>query len=473
MRAPPMFSPLVVIPAKAGILQADVGMSLPKYPEYKDSETRWLGDMPAHWSVQRYKHVFVEREERSETGHETLLSVSAYTGVSPRSEIVEAGNHLSRAESLEGYKVCYPGDLVMNIMLAWNRGLGFSAYHGIVSPAYSVFEPRLGNCPRFLDYMVRSDQVIVYYKAFSAGVIDSRLRLYPDTFGALYCLLPPYKEQVAIAAFLDRETAKIDALIAEQEKLITLLTEKRQATISHAVTRGLNPNAPMKDSGVLWLGEVPAHWEVAMLRRFVVSFEQGWSPECESRPAENGEWGVLKAGCVNGGDFSAVENKALPPSLVARPELEVKSGDVLISRASGSPKLIGSVAYVKCPPSRLMLSDKIFRLRLATGVDPEFFALLMRSLTLRQQIEQAIGGATGLANNLPQASIKEFWLAVPSNREQREIVGVVFAELERLCQLAEAAMAGIELLKERRSALIAAAVTGQIDVRGAVEGIAA
>lgn len=222
--------------------------------------------MPSHWGLKRYKQVFVEREERSETGQETLLSVSAYTGVSLRSEIVEDGDFLSRAESLEGYKVCYPNDLVMNIMLAWNRGLGFSAFHGIVSPAYSVFEPLQGNSPRFLDYMVRCDQVTLYYKAFSSGVIDSRLRLYPDTFGSLYCALPPPEEQIAIATFLDRETGKIDALIAEQEKLLGLLAEKRQATISQAVTKGLNPDAPMKDSGVAWLGEVPEHWNCQKLR---------------------------------------------------------------------------------------------------------------------------------------------------------------------------------------------------------------
>jgi len=290
----------------------------------------------------------------------------------------------------------------------------------------------------------------------------------PDSFVRDYLdAVPPIEEQSAIATFLNRETGKIDALIAEQEKLLTLLAEKRQATISHAVNRGLNPSAPMKDSGVPWLGEVPAHWKVLALRRLIDRFEQGWSPECEARPTDPGEWGVLKAGCVNGGEFDAQENKTLPLSLVPREELELKSGDVLMSRASGSPKLIGSVACVMNPPSHLMLSDKIFRIRLSADVDPRFFAVAMGSTPLRQQIEQAIGGAEGLANNLPQASIKDFWMSLPPVEEQLTIVDFLVCERAKLDDLAWTAERAIALLKERRSALIAAAVTGKIDVRQA------
>jgi Restriction endonuclease S subunits len=280
---------------------------------------------------------------------------------------------------------------------------------------------------------------------------------------------PSPEEQRQIAAFLDYETARIDALIAEQEKLLALLAEKRQATISHAVTRGLDPNVPMKDSGIAWLGEVPAHWDVVTLRRVVETFEQGWSPDCESRTPELGEWGVLKAGCVNGGVFSATESKALPVALSPRPELEVRGGDVLMSRASGSPKLIGSVALLEEVPPRLMLSDKVFRLRLSSTVIPRFFALSMGSTLMRRQIEVAIGGAEGLANNLPQSSIKQFWLALPPRSEQERIVASLGAETLHLDKMRGAAEQAVVLLKERRSALISAAVTGQVDVRGLVE----
>ncbi|MEN9367265.1 MAG: hypothetical protein RL489_1623 [Pseudomonadota bacterium] len=276
---------------------------------------------------------------------------------------------------------------------------------------------------------------------------------------------PSMDEQISIVEFLDHETAKIDALIAEQEKLIHLLAEKRQATLSHAVTRGLDPAAPMKDSGVAWLGEVPAHWSVCSLRRVIAAIEQGWSPECHAREAEAGEWGVLKAGCLNGGVFRPTENKALPPELTPDTAYEVRVGDVLMSRASGSPELVGSTALVKETRPGLMLSDKIFRLRLRAVMTSRYFVTALNSRALRTQIENALSGGNGMANNLPQSNLLTFSIPVPTMAEQEEISDFVENETARLDALRAEAERAIALLKERRAALIAAAVTGQIDVR--------
>ena len=441
-------------------------MSFPAYESYRESGVEWLGEVPSHWTITRFKQVFQERDERSEAGLEELLSVSAYTGVKPRRDLLEDGDHLSRAESLVGYKRCYPDDLVMNIMLAWNRGLGFAQQEGIVSPAYCVFDVLDSSCPRFLDYLVRDDQTIRYFRSYSAGVIDSRLRLYPDAFLSLSCILPPPEEQAAIAAFLDRETGKIDALVEEQKRLIELLKEKRQAVISHAVTKGLDPTVPMKDSSVEWLGEVPAHWEVVQIRRVVRRLEQGWSPDCIARPADDEEWGILKTGCVNGGVYRDAENKALPAEMEPRDEYEVRIGDVLMSRASGSPDLIGSVARVAATRGKILLSDKIFRLLCEAIVDPDFVVWTFAARPMRCQIVNAISGAEGMANNLPQSRIKEFWLALPPVSEQSRIGDFLSTSTRHFDELANQASAAITLLQERRAALISAAVTGKIDVRG-------
>ena len=277
--------------------------------------------------------------------------------------------------------------------------------------------------------------------------------------------IPPLRWQCQIAAFLDRETAKIDALVAEQEKLITLLKEKRQAVISHAVTRGLDPTVPMKDSGVEWLGEVPAHWVVCSIRRIVAAIEQGWSPECFAHPAEDDEWGVLKAGCVNRGIYDQNDNKALPAELMPMPEYEVHVGDVLMSRASGSSELVGSTALVTSTREKLMLSDKIFRLRLDRRMEPGFFVAALNSRPLRSQIEQALSGGNGLANNLPQANLRGFFLGFPPKQEQQEVCDFLESELAKFDSLTTEAQRAITLLQERRTALISAAVTGKIDVR--------
>jgi type I restriction enzyme S subunit len=217
----------------------------------KPSGIDWLGEVPAHWQMRRFKHFLSERHLRSVEGSEELLSVSAYTGVRPRREGLEVDDHLSRAETLEGYKLCYSGDLVINIMLAWNRGLGVARHDGMVSPAYAVFHFHGAAHPSFWDYYLRSDGAIGHFERHSTGIIQSRLRMYPETFLALSCAVPTIEEQAAIAAFLDRETGKIDALVEEAERGITLLQERRAALISAAVTGKIDVRGLVATPGAL------------------------------------------------------------------------------------------------------------------------------------------------------------------------------------------------------------------------------
>ncbi|EGD59096.1 type I restriction-modification methylase S subunit [Novosphingobium nitrogenifigens DSM 19370] len=280
--------------------------------------------------------------------------------------------------------------------------------------------------------------------------------------------LPPFAEQEAIAGFLDREVGKIDRLAAEQERLIALLKEKRQAVISHAVTKGLNPNAPLKDSGIEWLCQIPAHWEVVRIKHVVVTIEQGWSPQCDATPADGPEqWGVLKVGCVNGDRFNASENKALPDDLEPLPELSLRAGDLLISRAN-TRELVGSAALVEQDHDHLLLCDKLYRLRLQTSVaSPEFLTLFLRSSMVRGQIEIAASGASSSMLNIGQSVILEMALPLPPLGEQGEIATWILKCREQIEALINDAQSAITLLQERRAALISAAVTGKIDVRAA------
>ena len=436
-------------------------MSFPRYPAYKDSGVEWLGSVPLNWRRARFKEVFQEREERSIAGEETLLSVSAYTGVTPRSEIMEDGDHLSRAESLEGYKVCYPNDLVMNIMLAWNRGLGMSPIHGICSPAYSVFQIVDESSPRYLHYLLRSDEYIRYFKAFSAGVIDSRLRLYPDAFGALSTYLPSTEEQAQIACFLDRETAKIDALVAEQEQLITLLKEKRQAVISHAVTKGLDPSVPMKDSGVEWLGEVPAHWQVNRLQRVV-------------QPGTSVTYGIVQAGPdIEGGipyirtsDMAGDElpldgyPKTSPEIDASYARSKVSTGDLVIAiRAT-----VGKCLPVPQELDGANLTQGTARIAPGPDTDPGYLLSFINGNGAQTYFDRMAKGAT--FREITLEALRKTPVLVPPLDEQCLIASWVKQQSEQFLALIREAEQTQVLLKERRSALISAAVTGQIDVRG-------
>jgi type I restriction enzyme S subunit len=437
-------------------------MSLPRYPKYQESGIEWLGPIPVDWEVVRLKHVALVKMGQSPSSEDCNQEGIGVPFLQGNSDFGEMSPE-PRIYCDCAVKMAMSGDLLFSVR----------APVGAINIADQIYGIGRGLCAiraahevhsTYLRYMMELARV----ELFSVATGSTYEGVSVEQVGNVRIVRPSWSEQVAIATFLTRETAKIDALVAEQENLITLLAEKRQAVTSHAVARGVSPNARMKDSGVPWLGEVPTHWTVCAVRHVLTSIEQGWSPECVNRPAEGREWGVLKAGCVNGGTFSPNENKALPEALTPNQDIEVRNGDLLMSRASGSPALVGSIAYVSEPPPRLMLSDKIFRIHLQPVVSPRFFAAAFASRYLRHQIEQAISGAEGLANNLSQSSLKSFTIAVPPADEQTKIVAFVEAEIARLGALTAEAERVIALLKERRNALISATVTGQINAHGIV-----
>lgn len=201
----------------------------------KDSGVEWIGMIPKHWELQRFKSIFTECKSVTETGQEDLLSVSEYYGVARRIDKMEDGKYESRADSLVGYKVCKKDDLVINIMLAWKRGLGFSDFDGIVSPAYAVYRGK-DIAPHYFHYLMRTDMYVAEYKRNSKGIIDSRLRMYTDRFNNIIAIVPPLSEQQAIAAYLDEKCSKIDAATENIGKQIDALKRLKRALINEVVT---------------------------------------------------------------------------------------------------------------------------------------------------------------------------------------------------------------------------------------------
>jgi type I restriction enzyme S subunit len=448
-------------------------MSFPKYPAYKPSGVEWLGDVPAHWEVKRLKRaclVFPSNVDKKSYDGEKSVSLCNYTDVYYNENIIFGMNFMSATATDEQITkfTLRAGDTIITKDSETSDDIAIAAYvpndlPGVICGYHlSMVRPQGETYGPFIKCFFDSKIAKAQFEVAANGL--TRVGLSQYAIDNVHCPYPPKNEQSAIAAFLTRETSKIDALIAEQQKLIALLKEKRQAVISHAVTKGLDPSVPMKDSGVAWLGEVPAHWEVRALRRVIAGIEQGWSPECYAREADEQEWGVLKAGCINGGIFRQSENKALPPELLPETAYEVRAGDILMSRASGSPELVGSTALVTATRERLMLSDKIFRLKLQDAVSSHFFVASLNSRALRVQIENALSGGNGMANNLPQSSLLSFAMAVPPASEQPAITAFLDCETAKLDNLTSEAQSAITLLQERRTALISAAVTGQIKV---------
>ena len=220
---------------RTALINQAVTKGLDPNVEMKPSGVEWIGEIPKNWEVRRNKRIFHERDDRSATGKEELLTVSHITGVSPRSEKKNVGMFL--AETLKGYKHCSVGNLVINTMWAWMGALGISTFDGIVSPSYNVYQLKSSEyLPRYYDYLYHTPNHVNEIIRWSKGIWSSRWRLYPDAFFNMYTITPTFREQTQIANFLDQKTKQIDELITDEQRKIELLREYRQSLISEAVT---------------------------------------------------------------------------------------------------------------------------------------------------------------------------------------------------------------------------------------------
>ena len=444
---------------------------LKPYASYRTAEGEWLGAIPSHWIVRRVKYVLQETDSRSISGVEQLLRVSQFTGVTQRLRAAGQEEQDTRAASLVGYKRVEPDELVINIMLAWNGSMGVSRYSGIASPAYCVYRFRPDALPWYFHHLLRSPAYKARIKAMSTGVVESRLRLYSDDLSRIEALLPPPDEQAAIARFLDWANARLERTIRAKRRVIALLTEQKQAIIHRAVTRGLDPTLPLKPSGIAWLGDIPAHWEVRRIKHCITQIEQGWSPQCESHPADENTWGVLKVGCVNKDTFSPNQNKKLPAYLQPDVSLEIRDGDILMSRAN-TKELLGLAALAESPRSKLMLCDKIFRFRAKSNCfDSKYLVLSLRGKLSRAQIESSTNGASSSMQNIGQGVLKNLWVAMPSIDEQIAIVTQIGVKTLPLATAILRLEREIDLLREYRTRLVADVVTGKLDVREAAAAL--
>lgn len=444
-------------------------VQLKPYPSYRDSGVPWLGAVPEHWEVKRNKLLLREIHDLSPDGTEELLTVSQYTGVTRRRDrLSKEGELLTNAASLAGYKRVMPGDLVINIMLAWNGSLGVSDVPGIVSPAYCVFRASLLTAePRFLHYLFRTSIFTGVFKTVSTGVVDSRLRLYPDVFFRLPSLLPPLHEQRTIVGFLDQADRRIRRHIRAKQRLIVLLNEQKQAIIHQAVTRGLDPSVCLKPSGAEWLGAVPEHWGEVLLGRCLLRIDQGWSPVAAEGEVSADQWVVLTLSSVRRGMFQADAIKPVPVEARVPEGIEIVDGDLLLTR-SNTRELVGDVCIVRGARPKTLISDLIYRLVLDPAVfEPGFLMYQLLSPIGRWQIERDARGSSGSMPKIAQRHIKSWRVVVPPIDEQRRIVTALDGALGNIRASVDRITTEINLLREYRTRLIADVVTGKLDVRAA------
>jgi type I restriction enzyme S subunit len=362
-----------------------------RYPAMRPSGLNWIDELPSHWAERRGKFLF-SLKQRPVRPVDGVVTAFRDGQVTLRTNRRTDGFTNSLKEI--GYQGVREGDLVIHAMDGFAGAIGVSDSDGKCSPVYSCCTQRKNSDAYFYAYLLRNMAATGFIESLAKGIRERSTDFRWKDFSELSLPLPPVEEQRTIAKKLDRETARIDALIEKKTRFIELLKEKRQALITQAVTKGLDPTVPMKDSGVAWIGEVPAHWEVVRVKHVTLRIEQGWSPQCENQPADDDEWAVLKVGCVNGGVFNKRENKALPAELKPVPALSLKANDLLVSRAN-TRELVGSAAVVQADQPKIMLCDKLYRLKIdESSAAPEFIAHMLATGRARGQIELDANGAS-------------------------------------------------------------------------------
>lgn len=429
------------------------------YPEYRDSGLQWLGDMPNHWRLRKSKYIFsrVQREVRPEDGVVTAFRDGQVT--------LRANRRIDGfTESIKeiGYQGVRKGDLLVHAMDGFAGAIGVSDSDGKCSPVCSVCIPadeqevHVG----YFGYLVRQLAVTDYISSLAKGIRERSTEFRYSEFSVLDLALPPKNEQKTIATFLDHETAKIDALIEKQQRLIELLKEKRQAVISHAVTKGLNPNAPMKDSGVEWADAVPAHWRVSKLS-YHASVSNGATPSRENMLFwENGTIGWLNSSKVNDEVIEEADQFITELALSKTSVKPVTKGDLVMAitgegQTRGRVAICNITATINQHLASISIYDKL--------LNHEFLYLWFEGNYERIRYESEGAGSTKGA--ITCSEIGAFPVILPAFEEQEQIIRYVTEQKHIFDGLMNKAISAIELMQERRTALISAAVTGKIDVR--------
>lgn len=399
----------------------------------ENTKTFWLGGYPSHWKVLRIKNLFREIDNRSEIGLEELLSVSHYTGVTLKKESLEnEDDNLTNAESLVGYKKVWAGDLVINIMLAWNGSLSISPYDGITSPAYCVYRCNPGHNPEYFGYLFSTGLFKSEFRRNSTGIIDSRLRLYSDEFFSICSVVPPKKEQDEIVSHIKTQSEKINRFIQKKQRFIELLKEQRQSIINQAVTKGIDGTVKMKASGVEWLGDVPEHWEERRLKNLAI-FKSGENIASELIE-ESGEFPVYGGNGLRGYTTNFTHE-----------------GDYVLIGRQGA--LCGNVNYAM---------GKFWATEHAVVVTPNvvlnlfWFSELLRVMNLNQY------SITAAQPGLAIENIRVLKIFVPLCEEQNTIANHIKTETQVIDIAIAKAEKEIELIKEYKEAMIAEAVMGKM-----------
>lgn len=428
----------------------------------KDSGIPWIGEIPSHWETKRLQTQLYEiNEKNSPVKTDFVLSLTNTRGVIPYTEKGDLGN--KSKENYEEYKVAYPNTIVANSMNILIGSVGICNYFGCVSPVYYILKEREGRDLRFFNYILSCVPFQKHLRQYANGILEIRLRLSCNDILQRSVPTPSCKEQQAIADFLDKKCGEIDEMVSLQEKIIEELKAYKQSVITEAVTKGLNPNAPMKDSGVDWIGRIPNGWSVIRLKNSCELHGRiGWNG-LRSDEFEEKSYAYL----VTGQDFNSAEIDWSKCYQIRKeryeedPFIQLENGELLITK-DGS---IGKVAIVSNMDKPACLNSGIFVLRQTEKTfEPKYLYWQLVSPLLKTYNDYInLGGTTII--HLYQNVFERMPLIVPSSQEeQKAIADYLDTKCSDIDSLISLKQSKIDALKEYKKSIIYEYVTGKKEV---------
>jgi len=427
---------------------------LKPYSAMKDSGVEWLGEVPEHWGVLPNRALFDEIKDRDRPD-EQMLSVTIKKGVIKQASLLEDTSKKDSSNlDRSNYKLLQPGDIAYNKMRAWQGAIGASDHRGIISPAYVVQRPRESGEPSYFHHLFRIPQFAKEAERWSYGITSDMWSLRPEHFKLIYSCLPPLNEQATIVRYLDHVDRRVRRLTRAKRKLIALLTEQKQAIIHRAVTRGLDPDVPLKDSGVEGALRIPAHWKVARASS-VTKFFNGKAHE--QFVEDDAEFICVTARFVSTG---GVADRRCTAN-----HCPAQIGDVLMVMSDLPRGRALARSFLVDMNNLYAVNQRVCILR-PTAIEARFL-----SYYVNRHLQLLAYDDGSNQTHLPSYAFKILRLLLPPDDEQVEIAEY----LDEVCKTIESKIAvltrEVELLNEYRTSLIADVVTGKLDVRDAAAAL--
>lgn len=430
--------------------------------EMKDSGIEWVGAIPNHWRVSKIKQIV---RWKSVKGQPDLPVLSLYRdyGVIPKDS--RDDNHNVTSLDTSGYKVVEHGDLVINKMKAWQGSLAVSEYNGIVSPAYHICKITSENiCKKYLHYLLRDASYLPEYMRLSTGLRVGQWDLSFDDFKNIPFLVPPLAEQKRIVTFLDAQCAEIDAVLEKTRVSIEEYKKLKQAVITQAVTKGIRGDRPMKDSGIEWIGEIPAEWDVVRQKYFWNTVESGVSVNAADKPVDNSEqYGVLKTSAVSKFVFIPTEHKQVNLEEYGRVSCPVRADSIVASRMN-TPELVGACGYVQNNYPNLFLPDRLWQITFKDGLSPKYAWYYLSGIRVRQYISSLSTGTSSSMQNISQSQYGNIFITIPSIGEQSEITKYLDEKCRSVDALVTKKQQYLTEIENYKKSLIYEYVTGKREV---------